>query len=143
MTPPPTRVRRPPHPAAVALAVLCAASLVGLVWLVVVVVEVQNNAELIEWPGSTPPPAVVEMWMFANFAYSLVFPALATAVSTAAIGLVLVWCLRRMPQRATRTRSEAGATVNVAPVTRPNSSPSISNSSGSPSMPISTARPRR
>lgn len=117
MTPRPTRVRRAPRRAVVALAVLCAASLVGLVWLIVVVVEVQNNAELIEWPGSTPPPAVVEMWVFANFAYSLVFPALATAVSTAAVGLVLVWCLRRMPQRATRTMSAAGETVNFARTT--------------------------
>lgn len=143
MTPPSTRPRRGPHLAVIVLAVIGVLSMAGLWWAVGTVIKVQNDPANMQWSGSTPPPAVIESWMFTDFAYRLVLPALSTAVASVAIGLVLVLCLPRITQRATRTMSAAGATVKVAPTTWPNSSPSISNSSGSPSMSSSTERPRK
>jgi hypothetical protein len=52
------------------------------------------------------------------------------------------WRAARNPYRATRTMSAAGSTRNCAEITEPNSSPSISNSSGAPSMSSCTTRPR-
>lgn len=143
MTRAPTRTRRGPHPAVIVLAVIGLLSIAGLWWVVGAVIKAQNDPALMQWSGSTPPPEVIEAWMFTDFAYRLGLPGLSTAVASVAIGLVLVFCLPRITQRATRTMSAAGATVNVAPITEPNSSPSISNSSGSPSMSSSTERPRK
>ena len=123
-----------PHPAAIALGVLCVLFLLGLGWAVAAI--------QLQWSGESPSPEVVRMWALFNFGYSLALPSLGIATAASALGLVLVWCLPRMLQRGTRTTSAAGSTRNRADTIVPNSSPSISNSSASASISMSTARPR-
>ena len=128
-----------PHPAAIALGVLCVLFLLGLVWAVVAMQEAESG---LQWSGESPSPEVVQTWALFNFGYSLALPALGLATAASGLGLVLVWCLPRVLQRGTRTMRAAGSTWNRAATTVPNSSPSISNSSGSASISISTALPR-
>ena len=128
-----------PHPATIALGVFGAAALAGLWWAVAAMQEAESR---LQWSGESPPPDVVQAWALFNFGYSLALPSLGLAVAASAVGLVLVWCLPRLRQRGTRTMSDAGSTRNRAATTVPNSSPSISNSSGSASISMSTERPR-
>ena len=128
-----------PHPAAIALGVLCVLFLVGLGWAVAAMQAAEGQ---LQWSGESPSPEVVRLWALFNVGYSLALPSLGIATAASALGLVLVWCLPRMLQRGTRTTSAAGSTRNRADTIVPNSSPSISNSSASASISMSTARPR-
>ena len=127
-----------PHPAAIALGVLCVLFLVGLGWAVAAMQAAEGQ---LQWSGESPSPEVVRMWALFNFGYSLALPSLGIATAASALGLVLVWCLPRVLQRGTRTMRAPGSTTNRAAVISPNSSPSISNSCGSPSITTSTERP--
>jgi len=128
-----------PHPAAIALGVLCVLFLLGLGGSVAAMQAAEGQ---LQWSGDSPSPRVVQTWALFNFGYSLALPSLGIATAASALGLVLVWCLPRMLQRGTRTMSAAGSTRNRADTTVPNSSPSISNSSASASISMSTTRPR-
>jgi hypothetical protein len=128
-----------PHPALIALGVIGVAATIGLWWLAAVVLQAQRE---LQWSGDVPTPEVIRAWAFFNFANMIAIPALATAAAASALGIVLVWCLSPGRQRATRTMSEAGSTRNRAETTVPNSSPSISSSSGAASISMSTTRPR-
>lgn len=127
---------RRPHPAEVALAVIAVVSLIAL-WGTVNSV-LQNS---ISWTGEPSDEVIFEMALN-TLSWGLAMPALATAAAASALGLVLIWCLSQRPQRGTRTMSEAGSTRNRAETTVPNSSPSISSSSGAASISMSTTRPR-
>ena len=91
------------------------------------------------WQGEPSDEQVMAMAM--NQLSWTLGPILAATSAAAALGLVLFWCLAPR-QRGTRTMSDAGSTRNRAATTVPNSSPSISNSSGAASISMSTARPR-
>lgn len=124
------------HPAEVALAVIAVISLIAL-WGTVDS-ALQNS---ISWTGEPSDEVILEMALN-TLSWVLAMPALATAAAASALGLVLVWCLSQRPQRGTRTMREAGSTRNRAETTVPNSSPSISSSSGAASISTSTTRPR-
>jgi hypothetical protein len=130
---------RRPHPAAVALAVIPVVSLIAL-WDSVTR-NIQNNG--FSWSGEPSDEVVLAMALH-NLSWALVMPALGTAAAASVLGLVLIWCLspdRQSSWRSTRTMREAGSTRNRAETTEPNSSPSISNSSGAASISMSTTRP--
>jgi hypothetical protein len=92
----------------------------------------------------TGEPSQEEMLAVAlNHLSWMLAPVLAFATAACALGLLFVWCFAAPAQStsATRTTSAAGSTENLTATTSPNSSPSISNSCGSPSMTTSTDRP--
>ncbi len=134
-----------PHPALIALGASCVLALMGL-WS-----AVQSMGELqrrLQWTGETPSDDAAAAWALYDFAHVIVFPGLATAAAASALGIVLAVVLVRMlrpgvqSSSATRTMSAAGSTENLTESTVPNTSPSISNSWGSPSTTSSTERPR-
>ncbi len=127
------------HPAEVALVVL---AIVPIVVLWELLAATQRNTGM-SWSGE--PSQEVIFTMALNQLAHLLGPVLGTVSGAAALGLVLIWCLapaRQRSTRSTRTTSAAGSTRNRAATTVPNSSPSISNSSGSASISMSTERPR-
>lgn len=128
---------RRPHPSEVALAVIAVLSLIAL-WGTVK--RLSENSSF-SWSGE-PSDEVIFQMALNTLSWGLAMPALATAAAASALGLVLIWCLSQRPQRGTRTMSEAGSTRNRAETTVPNSSPSISSSSGAASISMSTTRPR-
>jgi hypothetical protein len=138
-----------PHPAEIALAAVAVVSALALwsmgEW-------VRTNQEY-GWSGEPTAEQLLRIAVSQLF-WSL-SPALAFAAPGSVLGLVFAWCFR--PDRtdassartslgqsssATRTMSAAGSTENLTESTLPNSSPSISNSWGSPSTTSSTERPR-
>jgi hypothetical protein len=125
------------HAAEVILAVICVVSLIAL-WGTVSRLLENSGAS---WSAEPSDQVIFEMALN-NLSWAIAMPALATAAAASALGLVLIWCLSPDRQRATRTMSEEGSTRNRADTTVPNSSPSISNSSGAASISMSTTRPR-
>ena len=88
----------------------------------------QNNG--FSWSGEPSDEVIVAMALN-TLSWVVVMPALSTAATASALGLVIVWCLspdRQRSPRSTRMMSAAGSTEKRAAATMPNSSPSISNS---------------
>ena len=133
------------HPALIALGVIAALALLGL-WGAAN--HVQELYRGMQWSGETPPEEVTQAWALSDFLHWLAMPALSTATAACVIAIALVVVFGRMfaapaqSTSATRTTSAAGSTENRTATTSPNSSPSISNSWGSPSTTSSTERPR-
>lgn len=140
---------RRPHPAEIALGAFAIVSALAL-WLMGEWVRTHQGF------GYNGEPTDEQLSMMAVSQLTwLLSPALAFAAAGSALGLVVAWCIRPArtdaPSRttradqsssATRTMSAAGSTENLTESTLPNSSPSISNSWGSPSTTSSTERPR-
>jgi hypothetical protein len=124
------------HPAEIGLVVL---TIVPLAVLSELLAATRRNTGM-SWSGEPSQEQILAMAL-SQLAF-LLGPVLGTVSGAAALGLVFVWCLAPSRQRSTRTMSAAGSTRNRAAKIMPNSSPSISNSSGSPSISMSTERPR-
>jgi hypothetical protein len=142
-----------PHPAMIALGAIALAAMVGLWAAANAVQELQRG---MQWSGEEPPPEIVRIWALWELLSAVGFPALATAAAASVLAIILAVVLGRAlgstaqpaqpvptDQSATRTMSDAGSTRNLADTTAPNSSPSISNSSGAASISMSTVRPRK
>lgn len=126
------------HVAEVALGVTAVAS-GALLWALI---DFTRSAQGFAW--SENPTQEQMLAMAVSQMTWILSPVLGFAVAACVLGLVFVWCFAapRQPISATRTMSAAGSTVKRTAVTSPNSSPSISNSWGSPSTTSSTERPR-
>lgn len=134
------------NPAAILLCVIVLVAVMATVWAVVVVVEDTGDV----WLNPEPSEAAIAQYRIVQFAAAI--PAPATLVGVLALlGVLFVGAvtsrvvdadLAERSYSATRTMSAAGSTRNRAAMTVPNSSPSISNSSGSASISMSTERPR-
>lgn len=137
------------HPAELGLGTLAVVAALAL-WLMGEWVRTNQG---FGWSGE---PTDEQMLMMAvSQLWWALSPAFAFAAAGSVLGLVFVWCFRLAPSElrrrsttadqsssATRTMSAAGSTENLTESTLPNSSPSISNSWGSPSTTSSTERPR-
>lgn len=138
-----------PHPAEIALGTFAIVSALAL-WSMG---EWLRANQGFGWSGEPNEEQMIMMAVSRLF-WSL-SPTLGFAAAGALLGLVFARCLRSAPSdarstrtppdqssSATRTMSAAGSTENLTESTLPNSSPSISNSWGSPSTTSSTERPR-
>ena len=128
------------HPAEVALVGLTIAPVAMLSELLAASRRLNTS---MSWSGEPSQEQILTMAL--NQLAYLLGPVLGTVSGAAGLGLVLSWCLapsRQRSTRSTRTTSAAGSTRNRAATNMPNSSPSISNSSGAASISMSTERPR-